>query len=664
MENVQIFADGIKRSLNKYSVENAICEYIWNGFDAKANRVDIEFNKNSTEMAVDLTITDNGYGINRNDLKSKFKPFYQSEKEYNPNESRNTSAVHGKNGVGRLTFFKFAKSARWQTVYKDSNNKNYKYSINVNENSLEKYDASEQKETSEEAGTKVIFELNIPIYFDSVLEYIKTEFCWFLELNKNQEYSIYVNKEKLVYSDLIFDSDCFVYNSINDNKFTIDFVQWKEKINNEYSRYYFIDNNDKEINKDTTKLNNKGDRFFHSVYIRGEFFDLGFPRDKTIEGQLTLEQRRCRNDELKELLNEVNRFLWKKRKPFLKQYTEMLIDEYEKESVFPMFDNSIIGNYQKAELQNVVRELYQVEPKIFTNLNKTQKPTFVRLLNLILETGENDGLFEILSQIIELDELERNELADALKVSKLSNVVKTIKLIQDRYKAVNELRELVFNEDVYANEVFHLQRFIENHYWIFGEKYNLVTAAEPKFEEALRRYKYLLTGDDEKTHINSPDKNKEMDIFAVRVNMNSGTVNNIIVELKHPDKKLGEKEFNQVKKYLNVIKNEPEFNTVSANWDFILVGNSLDKSNYIQGEYDNAKNHGEKALAYKSGNFKIYVKLWSEIFDEFECNHNFLNEKLKIERNRIIVSNKSANEIVEQIAQNTARQRPELVIVK
>jgi len=41
MEQVQIFSDGIKRSLNKYVIENAICEYIWNGFDAKASRMDI-----------------------------------------------------------------------------------------------------------------------------------------------------------------------------------------------------------------------------------------------------------------------------------------------------------------------------------------------------------------------------------------------------------------------------------------------------------------------------------------------------------------------------------------------------------------------------------------------------------------------------------------------
>lgn len=60
MEQVQITSDGIKRSLSRYSVDNAICEYIWNGFDARANRIDIVYSMNSMDLAVDMSIKDNG----------------------------------------------------------------------------------------------------------------------------------------------------------------------------------------------------------------------------------------------------------------------------------------------------------------------------------------------------------------------------------------------------------------------------------------------------------------------------------------------------------------------------------------------------------------------------------------------------------------------------
>ena len=143
----------------------------------------------------------------------------------------------------------------------------------------------------------------------------------------------------------------------------------------------------------------------------------------------------------------------------------------------------------------------------------------------------------------------------------MSNITKTIKLIQDRYKAVAELKELVFNSDLKANEVDHIQAEIEKHFWLFGEEYSLVTAEEPDFEEALRRYKYILEDDLEKVIIDSENKRKQMDIFAVRRNINNGKIENIVVELKHPTNvRLGKKHLDQVITYMDTILQEKRFN--------------------------------------------------------------------------------------------------------
>ena len=44
--NVQITSKGIKNSLRKYKALKALCEYVWNGFDAKATRIHIETTEN------------------------------------------------------------------------------------------------------------------------------------------------------------------------------------------------------------------------------------------------------------------------------------------------------------------------------------------------------------------------------------------------------------------------------------------------------------------------------------------------------------------------------------------------------------------------------------------------------------------------------------------
>ncbi|WP_394871012.1 hypothetical protein [Clostridium butyricum] len=249
-----------------------------------------------------------------------------------------------------------------------------------------------------------------------------------------------------------------------------------------------------------------------------------------------------------------------------------------------------------------------------------------------------------------------------LNTTKMSNIIKTTKLIQDRYKAIEELKELIFNKELKAKEVPHLQNFIEKQYWIFGEQYHLVTAAEPDFEEALRRYNYILTGEDVKTEIDHPDKNKEMDIFAVRQDIRSNEYTNIVVELKRPSVKLGEEELRQVKKYMNVILKQPKFNGHNMKWEFYLVGNEFDSSKYIENEIESQKNHGEKSLVFKIDKYKVYVKTWSEILAEFEMKHKYLNDKLELERQKLLPKGMTADSIVKDLDDNTANQPKEIVL--
>jgi hypothetical protein len=219
--------------------------------------------------------------------------------------------------------------------------------------------------------------------------------------------------------------------------------------------------------------------------------------------------------------------------------------------------------------------------------------------------------------------------------------------------AVNELRKMVFNPEVGANERDHIQTQIERHYRLFGEQYHLVTAAEPDFEQALRRYVYLLRGEDEPRKIDRPDKEKEMDIFAVRWLKQTNRINNVVVELKHPRIELGKKEFDQVRKYMDVILNVDEFNAKNMDWQFFLVGNKYD--DYIESELDNAKAHGEEHPAFKRKNYKIYVLSWSEVFTSFELRHDFLLDKLKLERAVLASSEESADDIIAKGHSNTAR---------
>ena len=316
---------------------------------------------------------------------------------------------------------------------------------------------------------------------------------------------------------------------------------------------------------------------------------------------------------------------------------------------------------RESELKLAIRSIYEIEPKIFAVLNKEQKTIMVSLLNLILEEGNRERVLEILKKVVEISDDERNELCKILRTTRLSNVIKTLKMIEDRFQTIEGLREIVFNKSLNANEIKHLQSIIESHYWVFGEQYYLVTAAEPKFEEALRRYTYLLNGEITDRKIDHDDKNREMDIFMCRQDKYIDNISNIVVELKSPTVNLGAKELEQVKKYMGVILKQSEFNAANMTWEFYLVGDRFDTSGYLEGELANAKSHGERFLVFSNGSYKIYVMKWSEIFSVLECRYKFLTEKLKIERDKITgEETETANNIVLRITTNSAVLSPQL----
>lgn len=660
IENVQITSEGIKNSIKKYKPLQSIAEYVWNGFDAGASRVDITIPDSFLDIDAHIRIRDNGEGINRELLSQKFKPFFQSEKIFDP-DSKN-SLSHGKNGVGRLTFHTFANKATWQTTYSHDGILQ-SYQIEINSANLETYIASDPVIAYDALGTEVVFTdlITQELTEDTVRNFLAPEFCWFLELHREPGYTIYINGKLLDYGALetTREEEKYIHKQ-SETQFYVTYICWTRNLT-EYSKYYFITSKNIEYAKENTRLNNKGDKFYHSVYIRSSLFDC-FDVANVDQDQTALSEFKNRNsEEFRFIMDEVNKHLYDMRRPFLKQTVSKVIDDLEIDEAFPEKEKAgIIYQYKKDQLEDMISALYMAQPKLFTQqMNKEQRKTFIRLLDLIMETGEIDSLFHVFNEILDMSEAERRDLAEILKYSHLSNITKTIKLLADRYQAIADLKQLALNIEMGANEVDHLQKMIERHYWIFGEQYSLVTAAEPNFEEALRRYNHILYDEDDKIEIDHPDKYKQMDIFAVRQDLANGCINNIVVELKHPRIALGEKQLSQVKRYMRTILAQDGFNASNMTWEFYLVGNKFSNDGYIEGELGTNQNHGERFLVFKQERYKIYVMRWSEIFADFELRHDFLNKKLAIERTALLSSYKNANEIIAAQINSTASAPPE-----
>ncbi|WP_429120074.1 ATP-binding protein [Aeromonas veronii] len=664
MDKVEVNSKGIKNRLKSVKPFKAIAEYIWNGFDAGANSINIIYTLNDIGFVNNLTIIDNGKGIPFDFADTKFKPILSSEKREKESQQ---SLIHGKNGLGRLTFYHFCESAEWKTAYQNGSAIK-EYSIYVDEANIDRYTKTAVCDSlCKTTGTTVsffnIFGIDEHYIINELTKYLQREFSFFLQINKCFGYEIKINDNPIDHSSLIKDYDELT-TTLDGHTFNIEFVRWNQKLNNHSSRYYCSDIKGIFKYSNTTSFNNKGDSFYHSVFISSSYFETFVPCEKgddEVQHPDMFEIPNERSLTFRKLIKEINAILKEKRAPFIVEFAKKLVEDYEINGVFPKYNKDNKWEALRMnDIKEAVMQLYLVEPKIFTALNLQQKKTLVGFLSLIIDSGNLDDLFSILDGVIELDSTQRECFARQLRTTKMSSIVNTIELISDRFKSVSEFERLVFDPTMYAGEVPHLQKMMEKNYWLIGEQYQLLTAAEPKFEEALRRYNYILRGDTKKHNIEHESKNKEMDLFLIRQGFN-GQVENVVLELKHPvNVRLGKKELDQVYEYYQVIRSESMFNASNCTWKFYLIGNKFDSTDYIQGQINNLKDKGEPGLAF-SGDYKVYVYTWSEIFHNFKVKHRYLQEKLQLQMNLLNEDNyETADDIANKIRTSDARK--ELVL--
>lgn len=650
-QSIELSSTGVRRMLNRYTPERAMAEYIWNGFDAKATIVHVDFEIDSSELdtIASVTISDNGNGICLDELQYKFKPILESQKRLSSDEG---DLVRGKNGYGRLTFFKFATYAQWTTRYLHKNGKKYQYDIEISSDNLTKYTPSEQTEIQNAPGTSVRFtnidtEISSKFIESKLKPFLRAEFAWFLELNAS--FQIVINGEVLDYQSIIEDRKAFPVN-IQGIEFSCKYLRWNVKPNDEYSRFYFLNEAFDVRGTKTTLLNKKGDGFWHSIVVINNFFE-----DKIAEcfnGKFispSLFENKDARGIFNDLISKLNDFLKKERRPFLRNQANKLLGNYYKDGVFPTFGDSIWEERRKEELEELVINLYEVEPRVFIKLNKEQQQIFLKLLNLIMDSNERGSLFKIIGEVVDLEPTDRDEFAKLLTTSRLKHIISTIKLIQDRILVIEDLKKLVFKHELEAGEVKNLQKFIENHYWIFGEEYRMICAEEVKFEEALNKYIYYLRGVSEKKFIQHPDKYKEMDLFLAGKEYRDGGPHNLVIEIKNPTtiKKLTNKEYGQIEKYMDVILKQDCFNDNREQWDFYLIGQDYDD---IVARKVAKK---ETGLCSEGENYKLYVKKWSQIINDIERRHKYLLEKLKTERQELSKA-QTLEEVMTEMSNNSA----------
>lgn len=621
--------------------KEALCEFIWNSFEANATEVVISYTENTLSGLERIIISDNGDGINYDDLNETFGTFLASKKN-----SLSLMKSKANKGKGRFSFIAISENATWHTVYKTIDGLK-KYNISLNNDNKEYFECTEPVSADDQkTGTILvlsnIFEL-LPesMSIDNLEDVLLKEFAWFLYLNKNENYKIIVNEEKLDYSKYInIDLSQEEIIPINGIEFTINLVVWLDKIKEKYCSYY-LDESETVKGKDSTTFNRNTMNYNHSVFVRSIFFnnlnDISLEKvsDQT-EFDVSIDEQKI----LRELKKQIHELIEKNLTDYMISRADEEIEKMINErKTFPIFKNDRYDQLRKMDLIKVTKELYCLDSRIFYKLKPVQEKSLLGFLNLLLDSEEREKVLDIVEQIVELTPEQRSSFANVLKKTKLENIIEAIKLIEVRYSKIEILKKIVYDLGKFANERDNIQKIVENSYWLFGEQYNLATA-DKTMGKALEEYNYILYGaNSPKAKLQPDDENdRRMDIFmcnARNVENDSGVFldENIIVELKAPRIPLSNKVYRQIEDYMLYIKKQPSFNSSQRRWKFIAVCSIIDDD--VKTRYEGFKDKGKPGLVMQAENYEIYALTWDDVFKSFDLRHSFILDKLKADREAI-----------------------------
>ena len=631
MNKLELNIQSLKTELKQYQDKPYKClfEYIWNSFDAGASKVELNYNMPNEGIGyvTDIKICDNGNGWDFSNINTK--TFLASTKSNT--KEKNKSLPMGQYGRGRYAFI-------WISDKIEVSSNNQKITLKHNT------EIGTPSQIENGVGTEIVFVGANQMLSDSLSSYeilcnhLLIEFGWFL--TQNQNYSISVNDadidmQQIIKKEIKLFKDDFpeeIKEGIESN-IEVRIILWTEKPR-EFSKFYFLDKNGKEIYKENTGLNKKNDNFWHSVYVTSNLFQIAESKNDGSEQQKSFDFGDKKKTRLQKKVKEfIKSYLINAiRKPYLSKQSEALLQDLKAENLIPELTE--FGIYDNESYEDLIKTIYTISPALFTGKNESEKKFICATFAGLLSNQDEILIIKLLEQLQELTEEEERDLLEILNRTSLSNVVKTIKEIDHRLEVIETLQVLISEHEKETLEVKHIQKILDDNFWLFGEQFRLFSSTEGALKNVLHKYAYEIL------KIESPElttqPNGEVDLFLTKTeSIDENTNKSVIIEIKRASKKLSKnKEYSQIDTYKDKILEQKICNGENQYWEFYLIGKDYDDG--ISQLIESAQNHGEfkRGLTIKSkdGRVKVYVRKWSDILiAEWGAKMKYLKEKLEIQ---------------------------------
>lgn len=607
----------------------AIEELIWNGLDADANKVVVEFVLDNMKGLSKIKVSDNGIGIKFDDCENAFGHLGGSAKNH-IDLTPGGRVPHGKLGKGRFRAFGIGRTVRWLSRYR-SNGEVKQFEVKGRKAFLKRFDVGDEKVVSRKStGVEVTID-NIESNYLSLLdsdrsaEEISKRLALYLRKYPGIEIvydGIYIDPTKLEshsasYPLQIHDIDGTEINA----ELTV--IEWNTPTDR---AIYFCDNNGFALEERPPGIQAPG--FHFTAYLKSQLIP-----ELVKEGAFAFEDMHPVVSSILETAKGTLRTHFRSREA---NRASDLVKQWQEEKVYP-YELS-----EQGPLKQIEREVFDVcavkvheyIPNFERTETKNKRFTF-RLLREALENNP-DSLQKILRQVLDLPQEQQDDLAAILGRTHLAAIINAAKTVVDRLDFIGSLDSLLFGEfKKTLLERRQLHRILAEELWIFGEQYTLGVDDE-SLANVLKKHVHVLERNDLASDVSADvhdleGKNRIVDLMLYRQipQLQPDHFEHLVVELKRPDCRLGQKELGQIENYAFSVASDERFDKNHTKWTFILVGNELGPF-ASQKCREQGRQFGH-IYASEDGAINIFVKKWSMIIAEAKWRYKFFKDKLEME---------------------------------
>ncbi|MDD2857193.1 MAG: ATP-binding protein [Candidatus Nanopelagicales bacterium] len=609
----------VARLAHESNPVKAVIELIWNSFDADADQVAVELDRNDAGGIEGVTIIDDGHGIPAEAIEATFREVGESWKRGATQTHGKGRPLHGKMGEGRLRALALGERFDWNTTAVCTDGVTRWVLVSGTVDSRSDWWYSEPTETHAATGTT--FRATGRQGLDrlesaATVQQLVATFAPYLIAQPSIELTYDGTKlDPLEHRSRDKDVPITWTFEGTSHSALLTIIEWDS--GSERSLHLC---NSAGVSLLEGQKPPAAD-FPYTAYVRWDGFDddahswviADMDPDASAIGGLR-----------QTVMRELRDYIDSREAEDRRGLVQVWIDN----GTFPY---SGAPENQEQQLERSAFELVATKMRRFIPTQKPAQKLTLGLLKSQFQANPGD-LAELLQHWAGLNDTDRDDLDRLLRTTGFSGVIRASSNVTKRIAFLAALEQMIFDPDIApeVGETAHLHRIVEKELWLFGEQFNMMLS-ERGLTAVLEQHRRLLgenviVGDVVRR---LDGRTGRMDLVLSGTAREPGRHRHLVVELKAPDVNGGLTELAQIKSYARTVTHDPRFSSTTTIWDFVLIVREMDPEVIV--EVNQARR--EPGLAFESDDaghsVRVWVRRWSDIIAEAREKLDYIQSHLK-----------------------------------